>query len=126
MWQSETAMNTEIRQGQVWWLDMGVPFGSEPGYRRPFVVVQNNLFNRSRLQTVVMCAVTTNLRLADAPGNVLLAAGEAQLREPGVVNVSQLVTVDRRRLVQKIGELPEPRVQTVLDGLNLLLNPRGG
>ena len=119
-------MNTEIRQGQVWWLDMGVPFGSEPGYRRPFVVVQNNLFNRSRLQTVVMCAVTTNLRLADAPGNVLLAAGEAQLRESCVVNVSQLVTVDRHRLVQKIGELPGPRVQAVLDGLNLLLNPRGG
>ena len=100
-------MNTEIRQGQVWWLDMGVPFGSEPGYRRPFVVVQN-------------------LRLADAPGNVLLAAGEAQLRESCVVNVSQLVTVDGHRLVQKIGELPGPRVQAVLDGLNLLLNPRGG
>ena len=119
-------MSTEIRQGQLWWLDMGIPFGSEPGYRRPFVVVQNNLFNRSRLQTVVMCAVTTNLRLAEAPGNVFLDAGEAQLREAGVVNVSQLVTVDRRRLVQKIGELPGPRVQAVLEGLNLLLNPRGG
>lgn len=119
-------MNGEIRQGQVWWLDLGIPFGSEPGYRRPFVVVQNNLFNRSRLQTVAMCAVTTNLRLAEAPGNVLLAAGEAQLPEMSVVNVSQLLTVDRQRLVQKIGDLPEPKLKAVLDGLNLLLNPRGG
>ena len=119
-------MNGKIQQGQVWWLDLGIPFGSEPGYQRPFVVAQNNLFNRSRLQTVVMCAVTTNLRLVDAPGNVLLAAGEAELRETSVVNVSQLVTVDRRRLVQKIGDLPGPKMQAVLDGLNLLLNPRGG
>ena len=118
-------MNEEVRQGQVWWLDMGIPFGSEPGYRRPFVVVQNNLFNRSRLQTVVMCAVTTNLRLADAPGNVLLDAGEAQLREAGVVNISQLVTIDRRRLMQKIGDLSDPKMQAVLEGVNLLLNPRG-
>ena len=104
---------------------MGIPFGSEPGYRRPFVVVQNNLFNRSRLQTVVMCAVTTNLRLAGAPGNVMLDAGEAQLPAASVVNVSQLVTVDRRRLLQKIGYLSGPRVQAVLEGVNLLLNPRG-
>ena len=117
-------MNVEIRQGQVWWLDMGIPFGSEPGYRRPFVVVQNNLFNRSRLQTVVMCAVTTNLRLAGAPGNVMLDAGEAQLPAASVVNVSQLVTVDRRRLLQKIVYLSGPRVQAVLEGVNLLLNPR--
>ena len=119
-------MSEEIRQGQVWWLDLGLPFGAEPGYRRPFVVAQNNLFNRSRLQTVVLCAVTTNLRLAGAPGNVLLAAGEAQLPEDSVVNVSQLVTVDRQRLVQKIGDLPGPKLQAVLDGLNLLLGPRGG
>lgn len=118
-------LNEEIRQGQLWWLDMGIPFGSEPGYRRPFVVVQNNLFNRSRLQTVVMCAVTTNLRLAGAPSNVLLEAGEARLPEASVVNISQLVTVDRRRLLQKIGDLSGPRLQAVLEGVNLLMNPRG-
>lgn len=125
MWQSEPVLNEKIRQGQLWWLDMGIPFGSEPGYRRPFVVVQNNLFNRSRLQTVVMCAVTTNLRLAGAPGNVLLEAGEARLPEASVVNISQLVTVDRRRLLQKIGDLSGPRLQAVLEGVNLLMNPRG-
>ena len=118
-------MSAEPRQGEVWRLDLGMPFGSEPGYQRPFVVVQNNLFNRSRIQTVVMCAVTTNLRLAEAPGNVLLAGGEANLPQASVVNVSQLVTVDRRRLTERIGMLSNEKLQAVLAGLDLLLKPRG-
>lgn len=118
-------MERVVRQGEIWWLDLGVPFGSEPGYRRPFVIVQNNLFNRSRIQTVVLCAITTNLRLAEAPGNVLLAEGDGGLSEACVVNVSQLVTMDRRRLVEKIGELSDTKIRAVADGLTLLLQPRG-
>lgn len=113
-----------MRQGEIWWLDLGVPLGSEPGYRRPFVVVQNNLFNRSRIQTVVLCAVTTNLRLAEAPGNVLLAEGDGGLPEACVVNVSQLVTMDRQRLAEKIGELSEAKIRAVAEGLTLVLKPR--
>ena len=113
-----------IRQGDVYWMELGRPFGSEPGYRRPHVVVQNNLLNASRIQTVVCCALTTNLQRAAAPGNVLLRRGEANLPETSVMNVTQLVTADRRRLVEKIGTLSASRLQEVLTGIRWLVEPR--
>jgi mRNA-degrading endonuclease toxin of MazEF toxin-antitoxin module len=81
------------RQGDVYWIDLGAPSGSGPGYRHPHVVIQNNVFNRSRINTVVVCALTSNLRRAQAPGNVLLEVGEANLPKQSVVNVSQIFTV---------------------------------
>ena len=87
-----------IRQGDVYWVDLGDPSGSGPGYVHPHVVVQNDVFNKSRLNTVVVCALTSNLHRAEIPGNVLLAEGEANLPKPSVVNVTQLFTVDKRDL----------------------------
>ncbi len=113
-----------IRQGEVFWVDFGEPEGSGPGYRRPAVVVQNNVFNASRIRTVVVCALTTNLQRTEAPGNVLLVPGEADLREQSVVNVSQVFTVNKRDLIEKIGSLSNERVREILDGINLLLEPQ--
>jgi mRNA interferase MazF len=113
-----------IGQGDVFWVDLGEPSGSEPGYRHPHVVIQNDVFNRSRIHTVVVCALTSNLRRAKAPGNVLLAEGEANLPQQSVVNVSQIFTVDKRSLGEKIGALSRRRVRQILDGVRLVIEPR--
>ncbi len=113
-----------IRQGDVYWVDLGEPRGSGPGCRHPHLVVQNNLFNQSRINTVVICALTSNLKRARAPGNVLLRAGEGNLPKPSVANISQLFTVDKSRLRERIGKLSTERLRAVLDGIVLLLEPR--
>jgi mRNA interferase MazF len=113
-----------IEQGDVFWVDLGDPSGSGPGYRHPHVVIQNNLFNRSRINTVVVCVITSNLKRAQAPGNVLLKKGEANLPKPSVVNVSQIFTVDKSELVEKIGTLSPQRVRQILDGIRLITEPR--
>ena len=112
-----------INQGDVFWVELDEPFGSEPGYRHPHVVVQNNVFNRSRINTVVVCALTSNLKRAAAPGNVLLEPGEANLPKQSVVNVSQIFTVDKGQLGEKMGALDSGRVHEILDGIRLLLEP---
>jgi mRNA interferase MazF len=113
-----------VDQGDVYWIDLEEPARSEPGYRHPHVVIQNNLFNRSRINTVVVCALTSNLRRAEAPGNVLLEKGEANLPRESVVNVSQIYTVDKRDLVEKIGSLSQRRVRQILAGVMLIIEPR--
>jgi mRNA interferase MazF len=112
-----------INQGDVFWIDLGEPSGSAPGYRHPHVVIQNNIFNRSRINTVVVCALTSNLRRAEAPGNILLEPGEANLTKPSVVNISQIFTVDKSNLIDRIGTLSTARIHEILDGVNLLLAP---
>lgn len=113
-----------VRQGEVYWLDLGPATGSGPAYRHPHVVVQNDLFNRSRLRTTVVCALTSDLQRAEAPGNVRLEPGESGLPRPSVVNVTQLFTVDEDELVEPAGALPPRRLREVLDGVALLLEPR--
>jgi len=113
-----------INQGDIFWIELDKPLGSEPGYLHPNVVVQNNIFNNSRINTVVVCALTSNLKRAEAPGNVLLNKGEADLPKQSVVNVSQITTVDKRHLIKKIGTLSNKRVREILDGIKLLLEPR--
>jgi mRNA interferase MazF len=113
-----------IEQGDVFWVDLGDPSGSGPGYRHPHVVIQNNLFNRSRINTVVVCVITSNLKRTQAPGNVLLKKGEADLPKPSVVNVSQIFTVDKSELIEKIGTLSPQRVRQILDGIRLITEPR--
>ncbi|AFY35766.1 type II toxin-antitoxin system PemK/MazF family toxin [Calothrix sp. PCC 7507] len=113
-----------INQGDIFWINLDEPDGSEPGYLHPHVVIQNNLFNRSRISTVVVCTLTSNIRRASAPGNVLLQAGEGDLLEQSVVNVSQIFTVDKRQLGEKIGTLSSERVQQILNGVHLVLEPR--
>ena len=113
-----------INQGDIFWIELDKPLGSEPGYLHPLVVVQNNIFNNSRINTVVVCALTSNLKRVEAPGNVLLDKGEANLPKKSVVNISQITTVDKRQLIEKIGTLSSKRVQEILDGINLILKPR--
>ena len=112
-----------IEQGQIYWIDLGKPQGSEPGFIRPYVVIQNNLLNQSAIRTVIVCALTTNLRRAKAIGNILLEVGEAGLPKQSVINVSQLFTVDKSLLTDKIGKLSRERVEQVLAGLSLITKP---
>jgi mRNA interferase MazF len=113
-----------IRQGDLFWLDLGEPAGSGPGFQHPYVVVQSDLFNLSRIQTVVVCELTSNIQRAEAPGNVLLRKGEGGLKRASVVNVSQLHTVDKTDIVEKIGALSQERIAEIFAGLKLLLEPR--
>jgi mRNA interferase MazF len=112
-----------IRQGDVFWVDLDEPLASEPGYRHPHVVIQNNVFNRSRINTTVVCALTSNLKRAESPGNVLLEEGEADLPKESVVNVTQVFTVNKIDLVEKIGSLSRKRVAQILEGIMLVLTP---
>jgi mRNA interferase MazF len=112
-----------IKQGDIYWVELGEPTGSRPGYRHPHVVVQNNAFNESKINTVVVCALTSNIKLAKVPGNVLLARGEANLPKESMVNISQLVTVNKHDLQEKIGALPRRGVLQIIDGLKVLLEP---
>jgi len=113
-----------INQGDIFWIEFSEPSGSEPGYRHPHVVIQNNLFNRSRINTVVVCTLTSNLRRAKAPGNVTLNKGEANLPKKSVVNISQLFTVNKSDLSEKIGMLSKDRISQILQGIRLLTEPR--
>lgn len=113
-----------INQGDIFWINLGDPSGSGPGYRHPCVVIQNNVFNRSRLNTVVVCGLTSNLRRAKAPGNVLLNVGEANLPKQSVVNVTQIFTIDITNLKEKIGKLSSERVRRILNGIKLVMEPR--
>ena len=113
-------MVSEVRQGQVYWYDFGPAVGSVPAERHPCVVVQTDAFNESAIATTVVCVITSALVRANAPGNVLLKKGEANLRKASVVNVSQIMTVDKTELVEYIGNLSAMSVRAVLDGLLML------
>ena len=112
----------DVRQGQVYWLDFGPPSGSAPADRHPCVVVQNDVFNQSAIATSVVCLITSNLSRANAPGNVLLKKGEANLQKASVVNVSQILTVDKAELGECLGTLSVSAVGAVRDGLHLLFD----
>ena len=114
----------EINQGDLYWIDFGEPDGSGSGYRRPHVVVQNNLFNRSRINTVIVCGITSNVNRAQAPGTVSLERGEGNLPKESVVNASQIFTIDRGYLQEYIGTLSRGRVREILAGIDLVLSPR--
>jgi len=105
----------------VWWAELGSPRGSEPGYRRPVLVVQSNAFNDSAIGTLVVAAISTNLHLADAPGNLRLRPAETGLPKISVVNVSQLLTISREFLGERAGTLPAKTMNRVAQGLRLVL-----
>ena len=113
-----------VKQGDIFWVDLGVPKGSGPGYRHPHVVIQNNVFNESKINTVVVCALTSNLKRAKAPGNVLIRKGEGNLKKDSVVNISQIITVDKSDLVERIGSLSPSRVKEIIEGVKLLIETR--
>ncbi len=108
-------------RGEVWWAELPEPVALEPGYRRPVLILQSDDFNRSRIRTVVAAALTTNLRLAAAPGNVLVAANDTGLPENSVVNVSQIVTVDKALLSERVGRIGDHAMSAVEDGIRTLL-----
>lgn len=110
-----------MKRGEVWWASLPKPTGSGPGFRRPVLVVQSNPFNQSRINTVVIAVVTSNLALAEAPGNVRLAKTEAGLPKPSVVNVSQVLTIDRELLTLRVKALSSQAMRRVDEGLRLVL-----
>ena len=110
-----------ISQGDVWWADLPPPVGSAPGFRRPVVVVQSDAFNRSRIATVVCIPLTSNTRWADAPGNVLLSSEVTNLPQDSVANASQVISIDKELLVDRVGKLPRTKLELVLAGLDAVL-----
>ncbi|MBS0457014.1 MAG: type II toxin-antitoxin system PemK/MazF family toxin [Proteobacteria bacterium] len=110
-----------MKRGEIWWADLPSPVGSGPGYKRPVLVVQANPFNASRIATVIVATLTSNLSLAEAPGNVRIAKADSGLPQPSVVNVSQLITLDRRILVAKVKAVPGAVMDKVDSGLKLVL-----
>jgi len=114
----------DIKQGDIYWVDLGIPEGPEPGCKHPHVVIQNNVFNASKINTVVVCALTTNLKRANAPGNIILKKGEGNLKKDSVVNISQIITADKSDLVEKIGSLSLSKVRQIIEGVKLLIESR--
>ena len=110
-----------MKRGGIWWASLPAPAGSGPGFRRPVVVIQSNPFNSSRIATTIVAVVTSNLALADAPGNVRINRSESGLTKPSVVNVSQLLTLDRSFLTARIRALPAQAVARIDEGLRLVL-----
>ena len=110
-----------MRRGEVWWAALGHPFGSAPGYRRPVLILQIDDFNESPIGTVVVAAFTSNTRLAAAPGNVLCSRRDARLSKRSVVNVSQVATIDKQALLERVGVLATAKFRRVEDGLRLVL-----
>ena len=110
-----------MTRGEIWWVDFGIPFGSEPGWRRPVVIVQSDVFNRTAMHTVIVLPLTSNLRLADFPGNVLLPAHETGLSKDSVAVVPQLTAIDKARLMEYVTTLSAERMRDITAGIRLLL-----
>ena len=110
-----------IAQGEIWWADIGEPIGSAPSFRRPVVVVQCDALNRSRSSTVVCVPLTSNLKWADAPGNLLLQAELTGLPRDSVANASLIVALDKSQLTERIGRLPRQQLAAVLSGIDVVL-----
>lgn len=110
-----------IAQGEIWWADLPAPTGSGPGFRRPVVVVQGDALNRSRISTAVCVPLTSNLTWAGAPGNVLLPAPLTGLPKDSVANVSQIVSVDREFLTERMGKVPRAKLELLLSGIDVVL-----
>ena len=110
-----------MKRGEIWWADLEEPSASEPGYRRPVLIVQADEFNQSRINTVIVLVLTTNLRLAAAPGNVKLSRAKSKLAKESVVNVSQILTLDKSFLTERAGKLDGRTMELVDDGLRLVL-----
>lgn len=110
-----------ISQGEVWWADLPAPMGSGPGFRRPVLVVQSDAINRSLIATVICVPLTSNLRWANAPGNVALPARITGLPKNSVANVSQIIALDKRLLIERVCKLSSSKLQLVLSGIDVIL-----
>lgn len=108
-------------RGEIWWANLPEPVGSEPGYNRPVLVIQDDTFTQSKINTIIVVVITSNLNLAAAPGNVLLTKSASGLPKDSVVNVSQILTLDKKFLVERIGSLPDELQSEVDDGVRTIL-----
>jgi mRNA interferase MazF len=110
-----------MKRGEVWWADLPEPTASEPGFRRPVLILQSNDFSRSRINTVIAAAITSNLKLANAPGNVVLSKRSVNLGKESVVNISQIITLDKSFLSERVGSLQPAKLREVEEGVRLVL-----
>jgi len=113
----------EIKQGDIFWIEFDEPLGSEPGYRRPCVIVQNNIFNQSAIRTVVVCLLTSNMDRVNLPGNVLLEQGQGGVTKASVVNITQIFTVNKNDLIEYLGSIPQQKLKQIISGINILIQP---
>jgi mRNA interferase MazF len=111
-----------IRRGEIWWAELPSPVGSEPGYRRPVLIVQSDDFNRSRIATVIAVVITSNMKLVQAPGNVFLSKKITGLLKDSVANVSQVVTIDKNFLIERVGVVPDYHFRQIEIGLRLVMS----
>jgi mRNA interferase MazF len=111
-----------MKRGEIWWATLPDPRASEPGYRRPVLIVQSNAFNQSAIRTVIVATITSNLRLAAAPGNVMLRKGDSRLAKDSVINISQLVTLSKDFLVDRVGRISPTRIRELEGGLRMVLS----
>ncbi|MDR1148530.1 MAG: type II toxin-antitoxin system PemK/MazF family toxin [Spirochaetaceae bacterium] len=108
-------------RGEIWWADFGIPFGSEAGFRRPVLIVQDDAFNESRIRTIVVLPLTTNLRLLDAPGNVLVNNKESKLGEDSVILVAQFYALDKQKFIERISKIKQETMKKVENGMMFVL-----
>jgi len=110
-----------MTRGELWWADFGIPFGSEPGYKRPVLIIQNDFFNRSKINTTIVIPLTTNLILADAPGNILITKNESKLKRDSVITISQIEVIDRQRLIEKITKIDRTIIEKIENNIMFVL-----
>jgi len=113
-----------MTRGELWWTDFGIPFGSEPGYKRPVLIIQNDFFNNSKINTAIVIPLTTNLILADAPGNILITRRESKLKKDSVITISQIEVIDRHRLIEKITKLEGTIIEKIENNILFILGIR--
>jgi len=111
-----------VKRGEVWWASLDDPPGSGPGYKRPIVVISSNYFNSSKISTIIVATITSNLNLSEAPGNFELTKKNSGLSRKSVVNISQLITLDKTFLIEKAGKLTNKQIEILNDGLKLVLS----
>lgn len=111
-----------IERGQIWWADLPEPRGSSPGYEHPIVIIQSDDFNKTNINTVIGAVITSNLVLAEMPGNVLIKKNQSELTKDSVVNVTQIVTIDNTELLEYVGKISERKMEQIERGLRLVLS----
>jgi len=113
-----------MMRGELWWADFGIPFGSEPGYKRPVLIIQNDFFNNSKINTTIVIPLTTNLILADAPGNIFITKNESKLKKDSVIAISQIEVIDRQRLIEKITKIERTIIEKIENNILFILGIR--
>jgi len=113
-----------MTRGELWWADFGIPFGSEPGYKRPVLIIQNDFFNNSKINTTIVIPLTTNMILADAPGNILITKRDSKLKKDSVITISQIEVIDRQRLIEKITKIDRTIIEKIENNILFILGIR--